>query len=283
MGLGEAVGGGAIGGLMSAGAGALTQKAVSGKTKESYEALLKDQLRKMRTGQLVSSAEEQALEQNLAKGKQDIGQQTGALQTQVAEEQLTQQGGGPLGTVTGRGAALLRDIGTAAAEQAAQLSATRVPTLLGLSETRAGEAMAGLERHLDRMMDWGAALAGMAVEGAQLGMAAGWEYSPSGGTPGVPSVPGAETGAATSAATSAAPVAACWVAEELYGVDSPKTHQARLYARSHDSRFLRLYKNHGRAWADWLKKHPWAKPLVQPIWDRMAYKGRMMICEVYCG
>jgi hypothetical protein len=61
----------------------------------------------------------------------------------------------------------------------------------------------------------------------------------------------------------------CWVAEELYGADDPKTHLARAWVGRHDNAFTRMYRKHGRAWAAFLKRHLWAKPIVQPIWDFM--------------
>jgi hypothetical protein len=61
----------------------------------------------------------------------------------------------------------------------------------------------------------------------------------------------------------------CWVAEELYGRDDVRTRLARAWVASHDTPFTRSYRRHGRAWAAWLKAHPWAKPIVQPLWDAM--------------
>ncbi|MAG28071.1 hypothetical protein CMI47_21305, partial [Candidatus Pacearchaeota archaeon] len=71
----------------------------------------------------------------------------------------------------------------------------------------------------------------------------------------------------------------CWVAEELYGKDDYRTHLARLYANTHDSWFLRAYQKYGVEWANWLKRHTWAKPLVRPIWDRMARLGKEIIVD----
>jgi hypothetical protein len=62
---------------------------------------------------------------------------------------------------------------------------------------------------------------------------------------------------------------ACWVAEELYGADDPRTHLARAWVQTHDTPFTRAYIQHGRAWANWLRAQPWAKPMVQPLWDAM--------------
>lgn len=71
----------------------------------------------------------------------------------------------------------------------------------------------------------------------------------------------------------------CWVAETLYGVDHPKTHLARLYANTHDTWFLRLYRKHGKSWARCLENHKWLQPIIKPIWDLMAYKGALMLRE----
>lgn len=71
--------------------------------------------------------------------------------------------------------------------------------------------------------------------------------------------------------------ALCWVADELYGEGSTKAHLARLYASNHDTLFIRVYRKYGKGWAKWLKKHPWAKPFVAPIWDGMVIKGAQMV------
>jgi len=65
----------------------------------------------------------------------------------------------------------------------------------------------------------------------------------------------------------------CWVAEELFGKDDRRTHAARLWASTHDTPFTRLYKQHGREWAAWLKDNEWAKPLVSPLWEQIAKLG----------
>lgn len=70
----------------------------------------------------------------------------------------------------------------------------------------------------------------------------------------------------------------CWVAEELYGIDHPKTHAARRYCATHDNAFTRLYRKEGRSWASFLAANAWAKPLVKPIWDAMAVIGANEAC-----
>lgn len=76
----------------------------------------------------------------------------------------------------------------------------------------------------------------------------------------------------------AAAGAACWVAEELFGVDNIKTHMARLYVKANPNTwFNKLYIKHGKAWANWLKCNPWAKPFVKPIWEIMAIRGSQLL------
>jgi hypothetical protein len=72
-------------------------------------------------------------------------------------------------------------------------------------------------------------------------------------------------------------MAACWVAEELYGVDDERTHLARYYVLNTDNWFNRLYTKRGKSWAKFIKKYPFLKPIVQPIWDNMYIKGALMI------
>lgn len=68
----------------------------------------------------------------------------------------------------------------------------------------------------------------------------------------------------------------CWVAEELYGKNDIRTHYARLYAMVHDNFFTRLYRKYGIAWASFVKKHSWIKPLIEPIWKYMYIKGEII-------
>lgn len=71
--------------------------------------------------------------------------------------------------------------------------------------------------------------------------------------------------------------ALCWVAEELYGIDSLRTYAARLYATLNDNWFLRLYRKYGKIWAKFIHNNPWIKPIIRPIWDSMAEKGLKMM------
>lgn len=74
------------------------------------------------------------------------------------------------------------------------------------------------------------------------------------------------------AAATAAP-AACWVAEVLYGVNSVKTHTIRafVFAHMYDQTllgwFCRLYKKHGRNWADIVSRNRMAAFFTRIIWD----------------
>ena len=71
--------------------------------------------------------------------------------------------------------------------------------------------------------------------------------------------------------------AACWVAEELYGINHLKTYAARLYVMFNDNWFIRLYRRYGKFWAKFINKHSWLKPIIKPIWDYMANKGLKML------
>lgn len=67
----------------------------------------------------------------------------------------------------------------------------------------------------------------------------------------------------------AAMATVCWVAEELYGIFDIRTLLARAWVATHDCFFTRTYRKHGKAWATFLHKHEWLKPIVAPIWDAM--------------
>jgi hypothetical protein len=79
---------------------------------------------------------------------------------------------------------------------------------------------------------------------------------------------------ASSAMSAAGGFMKCWVADELFGVNDVKTFFARYWCQ-HNPRnpFVRLYGRFGRGWADFLRAHPWAKPLVAPVWELMAVLG----------
>lgn len=82
---------------------------------------------------------------------------------------------------------------------------------------------------------------------------------------------GVATGLSSGAAGAAA--AACWVAEELWGPAHRLTLDARLYCLTNRNWFTRLYTSHGRGWAAWLRRNPWARPLAARIWRELARRG----------
>jgi hypothetical protein len=77
-------------------------------------------------------------------------------------------------------------------------------------------------------------------------------------------------GGAAGAAGGAA--VACWVAVALWG-ECERTRMARLHVKLSRGVFYDAYRKYGRAWARWLNTHPWAKPLVAPIWYYLAWRG----------
>ena len=135
-------GGSAIGGAAATGIGAGVQNLVSKKARKAHEGMIASEKTKMLRGELVSDAEEKALDQQLSKAKTDIGQQTGEIQRQAAEQLLSQQGGGGLSTVTGRGGALLRELTAQSQESLAGVAAKKIGHLLGLQESRRGQVFA---------------------------------------------------------------------------------------------------------------------------------------------
>lgn len=70
----------------------------------------------------------------------------------------------------------------------------------------------------------------------------------------------------------------CWVAVALWG-ECERTQMARLHCRLSRGRFYDAYRTHGRAWAAWLNAHPWAKPLVAPIWHYLAWRGKLRVAD----
>jgi len=68
----------------------------------------------------------------------------------------------------------------------------------------------------------------------------------------------------------------CWVADVLFGEGSDQAGYARLWASTHETPFIRVYRRFGEAWAAWLRPRPWAQKIVAPIWRRMARKGKEM-------
>lgn len=73
-------------------------------------------------------------------------------------------------------------------------------------------------------------------------------------------------------------IAACWVAVALWG-ECERTQMARLHCRLSRGWFYSLYRQHGQDWADWLNAHPWAKPLVAPIWHYLAWRGKLRVAD----
>lgn len=71
----------------------------------------------------------------------------------------------------------------------------------------------------------------------------------------------------------------CWVAEELYGIDSDKTHMIREYVHQHkddnsrDGVFFRTYGNHGQRWANELREGALDREELSTIFDKIYDKA----------
>lgn len=56
----------------------------------------------------------------------------------------------------------------------------------------------------------------------------------------------------------------CWVAREVYGENNPKWMQFRTWMFTQaPGWFFRWYMDNGEKFAEWLKRHPWAKPGIR--------------------
>lgn len=68
---------------------------------------------------------------------------------------------------------------------------------------------------------------------------------------------------------------ACWVAEELYGEDSLKTHRIRGFMYNHFDKkgvfgeFAREYRDKGRQWASTIKENPELRRDARQLFDRI--------------
>lgn len=67
----------------------------------------------------------------------------------------------------------------------------------------------------------------------------------------------------------------CWVAEELYGEDSAKTHVLRSFVSNHQEdvselgSFIRAYRDNGRKWAEQIKEFPELRRHATKVWDSL--------------
>ena len=77
--------------------------------------------------------------------------------------------------------------------------------------------------------------------------------------------------------------AACWVAEELYGVKDTRTYLARKYCKENNGLFISMYQKYGKTWASVIKKYPFLKRIANPIWDSMWQKQLKSDAELLIG
>lgn len=81
----------------------------------------------------------------------------------------------------------------------------------------------------------------------------------------------------------AAGIASCWVAEAIWGNQSPKTHYARFYVSSCDGLpawALNLYRTRGRHWAKKVKNSLLLRTLITPLFAWFAFLGWRKITRI---
>jgi hypothetical protein len=66
----------------------------------------------------------------------------------------------------------------------------------------------------------------------------------------------------------------CWVADELFGVGSPKAQAARAWCHAHPrDAIVQVYAKHGPEWAELVRGNPVAREAFRPTWEAMAQRG----------
>jgi hypothetical protein len=67
----------------------------------------------------------------------------------------------------------------------------------------------------------------------------------------------------------------CWVAEEIFGIDSEKTHTIRAFMKQHvDDNgwlgdFAHLYQQEGRDWAAQIRVDPVQRATAELFWNAL--------------
>ena len=186
-----------------------------------------------------------------------------------AAEQYNPASGTAFGNIANREAAnLIAELEYPAQEAARQRQEnalyTGAPAFAALNATRLGlpSAVLGEANNISQYTDQGARLLS-----ALLGIMAGTP-SQVGESESQPSGTAEIIGAITSL------IGVCWVAEELFGVDDPRTHFARLWCHTHpDHPFVQQYVREGRVWADEVRANVSLRKLATPVWEWMAHEG----------
>jgi hypothetical protein len=87
-------------------------------------------------------------------------------------------------------------------------------------------------------------------------------------------------GLSAAGSVGAASVAACWIAEVLYGKDSWRTHLLRYWLNHVWAKeslvgavFVAAYRKWGRQIAAWLAENAWAQPVVRSVFDHLLQKA----------
>jgi hypothetical protein len=160
------------------------------------------------------------------------------MQVQGLGTQVAQQAGVP-GQMSGQTQEALTDLGETAAEGQAQANLGARGLQQEIGEKRAQALRDNLQREHEFARQMNQETASNVINGVTGGiMAAG-------------------------ALIGGIGLLMCWVAEEIFG-------------KTHEKTFLQMYSKHGQTWARWLNKNPWAKPIIRPIWEYMAWRGKCL-------
>tara|TARA_R110002110_G_scaffold116418_3_gene287926 strand:+ start:1838 stop:4252 length:2415 start_codon:yes stop_codon:yes gene_type:complete len=70
------------------------------------------------------------------------------------------------------------------------------------------------------------------------------------------------------------PGGCCWVANEMWGYNDDRTHQARFYVINTNNWFTRLYKRYGETWGKVVRSRKWLQSILKPAWNYMSRQGK---------
>tara|TARA_R100000700_G_scaffold41111_2_gene59809 strand:+ start:16160 stop:16849 length:690 start_codon:yes stop_codon:yes gene_type:complete len=220
-----------------------------GKLKDKSFERMADMEKQLESGDYIP--DEAEVEQWGTQAGEQARMQVQGLGTQVAQQ------AGPPGQMSGQTQEALMDLGETSGEAQAQANLGARGLQQEIGEKRAQALRDNLQREHEFARQMNQETANNVING--IGTAAG--------------IGGLVLGGLALAAM-------CWVAEAIFGKHADKTFYARYYCyRNPANLFVRLYSKYGQAWAKWLTQNPWAKPVVRPIWEYLAWRGKHLLEE----
>ena len=98
-----------------------------------------------------------------------------------------------------------------------------------------------------------------------------------GGSGGIPGTGNTEENTGDAIRIAIALAQLCWVAEEIWGVNHPQVWAARAWCVTSRNWFTKSYRRYGIKWAAAVRRHPFLRVLVRPVWSFIAMRGRQIM------